>query len=145
MGFRGGLALFRCTSPVRGTGAAFAVIALLIQIWLPWHLGINALAEQSTSARTAAAFFGGDFAMCLAQHLRAQDSSGAPIRDPSHKQPPCPICQALHMLASLVPPANAVLLGGPPLGKPGITAVPAPLMIRMFGSTPQPRAPPDPA
>jgi len=144
MGPRGDLALFRRPSPVRVTGAAFAVFALLIQVWLPWihHPGISALADEPTHARAGIAFVGGDFPICLAQRSSAPDRSGDPTHTPSQKLPPCPICQALHMLGSFVPPTNAVLVEGPPSGDPGVITFWAPLIARTLASTSQPRAPP---
>ena len=123
-------------------GTALGAFALLIQVWLPWlhHPPIFQTGEPDGYAR-AAAFFGGDLALCLGSET--QDRSDLPGKAPSHKPFSCPICRALHMLGSFVPPAVGVVMAAGPPGAVAVNAIgQAPILARTPDPTSQPRAPP---
>ena len=113
-----------------------------MQVWLPWvhHPAIAATGDPQAYAR-AVAFFGNNLALCLEQGLDTQDHSGAPGKAPQ-KPAPCPICQTLQLLGSLLVPAGGVVVDGPrPTNRVDATSL-APLLARTLDPTSQPRAPP---
>ena len=136
-----GLAAFRHARAPRGFGAALGAFALLIQVWLPWlhHPPVFQTGEPDGYARSAA-FFGDGLALCVRSD--SQDRSELPGKAPSHKPFSCPLCRALQMLGSFVPPAGIVVAAGPPAAVVVDAIGQAPIIARTPDPTSQPRAPP---
>jgi hypothetical protein len=128
---------------MRVTGAVLGIFALLAQLSLPTvhHAAMAASAGQLISAR-AAALFGGDVPICLTQQPDKPAGSGIPSQAPSHKVPACPICQTLHALGSLLPPAGIVIAEGPPPATTSDVLLRAPIIAHTLNPTSRPRAPP---
>ncbi len=142
-GRKGGLALLRRLRALRGAGALVGAMALLVQVWLPFvhHPVLTAAADPQSYARTAA-FFGDEVALCSAQGAPTSDQSGVPGKLPSHRLQPCPICQTLHLLGSVVPPTAGFVVAGPPPAVPAGAIGQATIVAHVLDPTAQPRAPP---
>ena len=142
LGVSSGLALLRHSRGLSRAGTILSVFALLMQVWLPWghHPAITVAGDPQAFAR-AVAFFGDNLALCLEQGANSQDHSGAPAKTPQ-KPTPCPICQTLQLLGSLLVPSGAVVVDGPRLTDPVDATSHAPLLARTLDPTSQPRAPP---
>lgn len=136
-----GLALFRRAWSLRISGAVLGIFALLAQFSLPWaHAAAMATNFGQRSEAQTARYYAG-FPICLASRSGVPDTPADPSA-PLHKSAPCSICQATHMLGSLVPPNGSAVIEAPPAAEPGLVTRASPIVLRELYTTSQPRAPP---
>lgn len=128
---------------MRQAGAALAIFALLMQVWIPWvhHPAIAVTTNQE--------IFGGPssipafaFPLCLAGGPTDPDQSGLPDKQPTRKPGPCPICQTLQLLGHAIAPQSDFAILSPPPAALQVPLVAAAFVARPLQTSSQPRAPP---
>jgi hypothetical protein len=136
-----GVACFRRGRALRVFAAILGIAALLAQVSLPW-LSYPAVAATGDGQENARIASDTGLVLCRA-HVVAQSHANAPGKKPLPENPAsCPICLALHLLSSAVPPTNAILLASSALDAPYISARHKSISAQPPRATAQPRAPP---
>lgn len=137
-----GVACFRRGRALRAFAAILGFAALLAQVSLPWLSYPAVAASGSRGTASMAALSDTGLVLCSA-HVAAQSHTNAPGDKPLSENPAsCPVCLALHLLSSAVPPTNAVLLAGSALDVPYISAGHKSISAQPLRAPAQPRAPP---
>ena len=140
---RHGRAPIRRFLPVRQAGAALAIFALLMQVWIPW------VHHPAIAVTTSQEIFGGPssipafaFPLCLADGPTDRDQSGLPDKQPTRKPGPCPICQTLQLLGHAIALQSDFAVLSPPPAASQVPLVAAAFVARLLQISSQPRAPP---
>ena len=135
-----GFALFRRSPFLRNAGVVFAILALVVQAWLPsgYHHATALVAKTAASAD----FFRDGFALCSTKDGDGRGRSGSPDKAPPWKPSPCPICQAAQSIVTLAPPASTLSLEGVRLVILRLAPSQELVAARPIHAIPQPRAPP---
>jgi len=132
----------RPKTAARSFAAIVAIAALLLQFWAPVINQAKADLASDSSYAEFVRVFGAYGVLCLVDRDAPSGKPSPGKNVPAHDPLQCPICQSLHTLSSVVPPASIVLILPPASDGARALASAAPFVAPHFYLSGEARAPP---